>query len=261
MILPVAWTLTVLLQAPTQQQPRLIDAKLETRAMRGSLAQEVAASREAPAWIAWTAPSVPGDRQSCWPSGNEVLPPVTQVKLEGHREFFVFLRVENQPVLRVRSFTPDCEIDAGGLPVTLLTGVQAQESVRYLRSIATDIQGAADAIGLHRGPEADAALEEMAAPANPDRIRRKAAFWLGATRASRGVELLSRFIRDERENEGFRQHVAFALSQSREGIAVLIGLAREARPANRKVREKAVFWLARSKDPEARRFIEGILDR
>lgn len=250
--------LLVAAAAMVAQQPKLVDAKLETRAMRGSLAQEVAGATEKAFWLAWTAAAVPGDRQSCWPSENRILE--NKAQLEGPREVHILLRIENHWVQRVRTFTPDCEIDAGGFPVVWLTGVSAAESVRYLRSIAFDAPTAVDAIGLQRGPEADAALEEMAVSTQPDKIRRKAAFWLGATRGSRGVALLTRMIREERE-DGFREHLTFALSQSKEGVGVLIDLVRAAKPADRKVRDKAVFWLAKSRDPEARRFIDGILNR
>lgn len=240
------------------QQPKLVDAKLETRTLRGSLAQEVAGATEKSFWLAWTAAAVPGDRESCWPSENRILE--NKAQLEGPREVHILLRIENHWVQRVRTFTPDCEIDAAGFPVVWLSGVPAAESVRYLRSIAFDATSAVDAIGLQRGPEADAALDEMAAATQPDKIRRKAAFWLGATRGSHGVALLTKMIREERE-ERFREHLTFALSQSKEGVGVLIHLARSTKPADRKVRDKAVFWLAKSRDPEARRFIEGILER
>ncbi len=250
--------LLVAAAAMVAQQPKLVDAKLETRALRGSLAQEVAGATEKAFWLAWTAPAIPGDRQSCWPSENRILE--NKAQLEGPREVHILLRIENHWVQRVRTFTPDCEIDAAGFPVVWLTGVSPAESVRYLRSIAFDATNAVDAIGLQRGPEADAALEEMSVSTQPDKIRRKAAFWLGASRGSRGVALLTKMIREERE-DGFREHLAFALSQSREGIGVLIDLVRNAKPVDRKVRDKAVFWLAKSRDPEARRFIDGILNR
>jgi hypothetical protein len=250
--------LLVAAAAMLAQQPKLVDARLATRALRGSLAQEVAGATETAFWLAWTAPAVPGNRQSCWPSENRILE--NKAQLEGPRDVHILLRIEHHWVQRVRTFTPDCEIDAGGFPVVWLTGVSAAESVRYLRSIAFDATSAVDAIGLQRGPEADAALEEMAGSTQPDKIRRKAAFWLGATRGSRGVALLTKMVREERE-DGFREHLTFALSQSKEGVTVLIDLARSTKPADRKVRDKAIFWLAKSRDPEARRFIEGILNR
>lgn len=72
-------------------QPRLVNAKVETRPMRGSLAQEVAAI-EGPAWLAYTVAAVPSHWVSCWSEGQSNRD--TKVRLEGFREFLIFIRVD-----------------------------------------------------------------------------------------------------------------------------------------------------------------------
>ena len=248
-------------------QPKLIDAKLESRAARGSLAQEIAGI-DGPAWLAYQIPTAEGERFSCDTRGwredyRERLPAVASpARLEGYREAYIFIRVENRQIAKLRNFSPDCEIDAGGLPVTWLgTSVAPAASVAFLKFIALGewkyAEAAVTAIALHAAAEADVALEDFVKAGQSDKLRRKAAFWLGSTRKQRGADLLSRLLRED-PGESFRQHVAFALSQSKEGVPVLIDYARLA-GGDKKVREKAVFWLARSADPAAKRFIEEVL--
>jgi hypothetical protein len=237
-----------------QGQPPLANAKLETRPLRGSLAQEVAAI-EGPAWLAYTVAAVPSRWASCWNEGNSNLQQrERKVMLEGFKEFHVFIRVDARRVNRIRYFSPDCEVDAGGLPVYFLTNVAQAQSVAFLKA-----ERKVDAIGPHAGPEADAALEEFVTAMYPDKIRTQAAFWLGSSRKQRGVDILVKLLRED-PSERFRQELLFPLSRSAEGIAVLLDLARR-KGSDAKLREKAMFWLARSEDPRAAKFVEEILSR
>src|ERR1700722_7300721 len=138
-------------------QPRLQNAKLENRAVTGSLDsthRAIVASSAAPAWIAWAIPQIPGDRTMCcfnsnngvsWqgcslePNNNSVTfgPSGGTVHLEGAAEFYVFLRIEDKKLAKIRSFSIDCNIDAGGLPVYFLTGVNTAQSVALLESAAS----------------------------------------------------------------------------------------------------------------------------
>jgi hypothetical protein len=231
----------------------MIHAKAESRPARASLAQEVAAI-DGSAWLAYSAPAVPYTSTYCWQDGNSNQQPQSsgKVSLEGFTEIHIFVRVEARRVNRIRTFSPECEIDAGDLPVTWLTGVTTAQSVAFLKS-----ERAVDAIGPHLGPEADAALEDFVTAMHADKIRRQAAFWLGSTRKQRGVDLLTKMLRDD-PSPRFREDAVFALSRAKEGIPVLIGAARQ-RTGDKKVREKAMFWLARSEDPRAKQFVEEVL--
>ena len=57
------------------------------------------------------------------------------VHLEGATEFYVFYRVEDKKVGKIRNYSIDCNIDAGGLPVYFLTGVNAAQSVGLLEGL------------------------------------------------------------------------------------------------------------------------------
>src|SRR5205807_4907078 len=143
---------------------------------------------------------IAGERQMCcWNTNNNVtcqgctLEPQTTnptfpqtaagtVRLEGASEFYVFFRIENKQVDKIRSFSIDCNVDAGGLPFYWLTGANAAQSVALLESLipTTDLRGdrrmmnnALSAIAMHRDPSADAALDRMLATAQPEETRRQ----------------------------------------------------------------------------------------
>lgn len=184
-------------------QPRLQNAKLETRAVTGSLEATIhgISNTGVTAWIAYAVPQIPGDRNMCcWnddhqgcglepQSGNVVITsPSRTVKLEGSTEFYVFYRIENKQIEKIRSFSPECDIDAGGLPFYWLTGANAGQSVAFLEAQLpkTDsrderrlMRAGISAIALHRDASADAALDRLSRPPQSEETRKQAAFWLG----------------------------------------------------------------------------------
>jgi hypothetical protein len=266
--------------APVTALPaRMANARVESRPASGGLEKAfraLLASQEGPAWIAW-AVAMPGvhhmccygsiedlDRSPC--SGRCFLESegrnVTFVNSdggdcadrEGTGEMLVFLRIEARAPQRIRTFSSDCILDAGGLQVFWLADVRASESVALLESFVGDSSlwqkkrgkggdSALSAIALHDDPSADAALEKFAAPGNPDSVRKRAVFWLGNARGRRGYEVL-RSLAGRDESEDLRRSVTFALSQSAvpEATGTLIEMAR--RDASPRVRSQALFWMA-----------------
>src|SRR6202451_1769939 len=121
------------------QQPRVSNARLETRPLTGGLEaafQAILRAQASPAWVGYAEPIVPRDRQSCsGDRGVTVAAPQT-VKLEGPTHLVILLRVENHQTVKIHIFTPECDLDAGGLPLIWLTGVTAHESIQFLLSVA-----------------------------------------------------------------------------------------------------------------------------
>jgi HEAT repeats len=253
-----------------------------------------------PYWIAYAVPVVEGDRvMCCWssssgstwieggvvvrrggdaccgacsiePGRNDGINISTDraaqtVRLESSR-FSVFYRIVSGAVERIRIFSEECGLDAGGRAVQWLDDVKPAESVALLmsfvagpeRSGAPSAPGAPGlsgpgpdrvgdasitAIALHADASADAALEALVARDRPDRLRKKAAFWLGQARGRRGFDTLRRLVADD-PSTAFRKSAVFALSQSGEAEAVptLIQLAK--RDASPEIRGEALFWLA-----------------
>jgi hypothetical protein len=258
-------------QQPDVQQPHVQNARMETRSAAGGLEamlRLIVNAQTSPEWVGYAVPIIPGDRQTCcWndsvrgcflePSSNDrtiVVSNNQTVKLEGPTQLVVLYRVENREVGKVRSFSPECELDAGGLPFMWLTGVNAAESVKLLEGIAKDTAGTArdqirraesaeSAIAMHADPAADQALEDLLAPNQPEQVRRQSVFWLGNARGRRGFEVVSRIVRED-PSDKLREHAVFALTQSKDtqALNVVAGVAHNDRSPH--VRGQALFWLA-----------------
>jgi HEAT repeat protein len=245
--------------AATAQQPDIYNGRLQAQPAGANLETTLKAfiaAQSSPAWIGYAVPVVPGERQICgWDNNHRE--PSRQMSLEGPTSLFVLYRVERNEIGKVRISTPDCRIDAGGLQVTWLTGVNPEQSVRYLQAIATSAPDAAakardrfrdsavSAIALHNHSAADTALDTIAAPNQPENLRRKAVFWLGVARGRRGYEKLVDILRSD-PSDKVREHAIFAMTQSKEpqAIPTIIRVAKEDKSA--RVRGQALFWLAQS---------------
>ena len=89
------------------------------------------------------------------------------IHLEPPDHAVILFRVDNGAVERIRTLSPDCEIDAGNLPVHWLNDVKPAESVALLDALC-DAAGALQdsamsAIASHADPAADAALKRFLA--------------------------------------------------------------------------------------------------
>jgi hypothetical protein len=267
------------LSAGVLAQERITNAKTETRSAAQGLELEVraVAARATAAWIGYRVPMVAGPRHLCCagagsPDGSccgacrlergsgvtltENTTPGLRVALEPPTEFLVFARLEAGRIVRVRTFTPDCDIDAGGMPLTWMTDVKIADSLAWLTSLVTgaDAANGADrndpvarpaigAIALHDDGAADRALETFVTASRPEWLRRETAFWLGTARGGSGVRLLARMLAED-SSEQVREQAVYGLSVSAQPSALtpLIGAARADRSA--RVRGRALFWLA-----------------
>jgi HEAT repeats len=245
--------------------------------------RDAAAAQSGPAWIAWPVPAVGRPHMCCYRSTDEIssAPCSGRCDLEnegrnvsfvdsddgdcrdrtGSSTMLVFLRVERQEPERLRTFSLDCTIDAGGLPVVWLDDVKPAESVAFLDSLigneslsqkkrSKGSEPALSAIAMHDDPAADAVLERRSAPSNPESLRKHAIFWLGSARGRRGYEVLANLARHD-ESDAIRKSVTFGLSQSKipEATNTLLGMAR--RDASPTVRGQALFWLAQKAGKKA----------
>lgn len=282
-----AFLLVAVTAMAVPQQPSLVNARVERRSASAGLDREfhgIAGAQTEPAWIGYAVPATSGRHQMCCGSytddgsdrccgrcrleggaGNNFSVDSDDhptAKLEASPHVLILFRVENKKVEKVRPFSADCELDAGGRTVYWLTDVPPEESVALLASLVgarggalpddeSDgddepsrlADGALTAIAMHAGPAADAALERFAAAGEPERIREKAAFWLGAARGRRGFEILDRLVRHD-SSDRFREKTVFALFVNKEARATdtIIDVARN--DSSPHVRGQALFWLA-----------------
>jgi hypothetical protein len=194
--------------------------------------------------------------------------PPRRVPLETNPGLVVLLRTAGGRIERVKAFSHDCEIDAGGRRVYWLTGVQPVASVNLLKTVIEanpddragrrTTHGALAALAAHGAAEASSALVALAKLDANSRVRADALFWL-AQRAGRNAATT---ITDAIENDPdtkVKERAVFALSQlpREEGVPKLIEVARSHR--NLKVRQQAMFWLGQSRDPRALQFFEEVL--
>ncbi len=279
--------------AVASAQPRLVNGKLEQRAVTQGLEREVRAlavgARE-PVWIGYAVPVVAGDHHICcsgdsWNGGaccdgcaleasgtrhegttvrsGEASRDPRPVPLESSDQLFVLLRAENGQVGKVRVFSADCALDAGGRTLYWLAGIRPADSVAYLAALVDQAKPieehergerlwhhAVMAIALHADPSASRALERFVGAGQPLAVRKQAAFWLASARGAEGFEAVRRAFGEEAD-AAVRKAFVFPISISREPDAVnaLIAAARDDRsPA---VRGEALFWVAQKAGKKA----------
>jgi hypothetical protein len=276
-----------------EQQPRVLNGRLVPQAAASGLDaafQRLAAAQTEPAWIGYSVPAAgsgerrlccsadtyisdgivisngrlatcglePGDR-TMKTSQGQPLANQGPIRLEGPDTMIVLYRVEEKTVQRIRIFSPDCELDAGGRTILWLDGVNSAESVKLLGTFVAKAEVRSDkltdaaisAIAMHKDEAADAALEHLAAARdNPEFVRKKVTFWMGHARGRRGFEAVKRIARED-PSEDVRKSAMFGLSQSsdEQSIPELVRFARQ--DASPKVRGEAIFWLAQKAGQKA----------
>jgi hypothetical protein len=289
----------LLFPSASAAQGRIANARTENRSAAQGLEREVraAAARAGVTWIGYRMPMTAGPRQMCcfdsvqsasdrdaccgvcqlergsgvsMTRGDSQSSRGSRITLEPPTEFLILARLEGGAVTRVRTFTPDCDIDAAGMPLVWLSEVKADDSLAWLTSLVTAGQDVAErrdrvaktaiaAIALHDGQAGDRILEGFVAPARPEWLRSDTAFWLGSERGEAGARLLARMIAQD-PSDKVREKVTFALSVSKvpAALTTLIATARDDRST--KVRGQALFWLGQKAGKEATAVIAGAID-
>jgi hypothetical protein len=193
----------------------------------------------------------------------------SSVIVEPPTDVLILARIENRAVTRVRTFTPDCDIDAGGMPIVWFERVSPSESVAWLVTLLKDAGTAGDretrvarpamsALGLHSGAEALRALLSLARDDLRPPMRGQALFWLAQRDSQEATAVIESAVDNDPASD-VRRRAVFALSTlpRGEGIPRLIKVARTTtRP---EVRRQAMFWLGQSKDARAATFFEEVL--
>lgn len=268
---------------------RFVNAKVETKALDGSLSAAVkgwATAQKQAAWLGYAVETVEGERNVCCSnyngdSGDHCGPcrlengamniqtpnkETSKVQLEAPRMLAVMYRAEGGKLEKVKMFSLECEADAGGLNVTWLTGVKASESVSFLAGMVTSggeredpNKQALAALALHRSAAADTAMESFVAANQPEWLRKDTAFWLGEARGARGLKTLERMAKEDPSTQ-VREQVTFAISISKSPGAVddLIGMAKNDRSPQ--VRGQAMFWLAQKAGNAAARTLTDAIE-
>ncbi|HYI95858.1 MAG TPA: HEAT repeat domain-containing protein [Bryobacteraceae bacterium] len=268
------------------QQPPITNADLRQASASSGLESAIAksvANLKGAGWIGYAVPAIPGDHNSCCWNDNgrgcglegqrrveAVAGAQTPVRLEGPSHVVILLRFEQGTSDKLRVFSPDCPLDAGGLPFYWLSNVKPAESVATLTNWAARQQentarnqrseSAVHAIAMHAGPEAQAALLKFAEPSQIESTRKSALFWLANFRGKAGYEVVSKVVREDTSDK-MREHAIFALTQSKEpeAIPTIIRVAKEDKSP--KVRSQALFWLGQKVSKPASEAINEAIER
>jgi HEAT repeat protein len=229
-------------------QPNVTNALFKTRPFSGDLAAQLRST--APTWLGYAVKAVPGDHgnqchcrlEGGWENDGGKGP----VQLEAPAAVAVLFRVAGDAVQKVQAHPLSCQLDGGGLPFVWLTGVPAGASIAYLEKLVRpddNLEGAVLAISLHDDPLADTVLERLTRPSQPEKVRERAIFWLGASRGARGVQILAN-LRANDPGEQIRDKAVFALFINKQPEAFpLLMQAAKTDPSGH-VRGQALFWLA-----------------
>jgi HEAT repeat protein len=242
----------------------VLNGQADSRPVVGDLARALGglAAKGPSAWVGYLVDGVPGDylvgeEHGGAPCGTVYLEGRRAVTREGSasapRSIAILLRLGGGAVQKIRVTAADCDLDAGGLAVHWLTGVDPADSVATLSRYVKTADGtkpaqvpswnsAMAAVALHAVPAATRALERFVAGGQPTTVRKRAAFWLGSSRGASGF-LTLRGYADADPDDAFRRELPFALSVSEEpeAVEVLIKMARH--DLNSEVRRQAIFWL------------------
>jgi len=301
-------TVTAVTGMAVGQSPRLTNGQVTTQPGAG-LAQTFRAAVNAQGgtgWIGYGVPIAAGDRtMCCFNSGTRFIngtvrmsdgqaccgmcsiepsvdgttmasrtqaaqQPAGAIKLEGPDTMVVLFRVVNRQVERIRVFSEDCVLDAGGREITWLTGVRPAESVALLESLIAAqpgterrdrvVDGAISAIALHQDAAADASLERLLASSMPQNVRSKVPFWLGNARGQRGLEILRRVVKEDTSPD-VKKKAVFGISQSPEAGAVDILIDNARHNTDTSVRGESIFWLAQKAGHKAAAAITERIDQ
>jgi len=219
-----------------------------------------------PAWVGYIVPAVPGHGDNCDYS-NEIRRATSGprvVHLEPPDQLQVLFRIEQGRVGKIRAIAGDCQLEADGVPLRWLRDVRPGESIALLAGMVTEpdhvADGAIAAIALHADGAADEAIERFAGANQPERVREKAIFWLGAARGRRGYEMLRRMVTQD-ASDHIRDKAVFALSVSHEPQAVDTMISVAHNDSSGHVRGQALFWLAQKAGNKAVGAISDAVDR
>jgi hypothetical protein len=249
--------------------PSIQNATIESRSAAAGLEpviREIIVSQNKPAWIGYAVPIRPGHSICCSGRGSGCRCPLEReesisqqsdgsdlLDLTVKRHLSVLFRVAKGEVQRIRSYSEECELDAGGLPFVWLTDVMPDQSVAWLASFVTGqsdksrwgedlADRVVSAIAFHDDPAAFDMLVRFVEPGRPEKLREQAVFWIGETGGRRGVEMLDRVLHDDPSRD-VREQAVFALTlpDTPEALEALIRTARS--DDDSKIRGNAIFWL------------------
>jgi len=254
--------------AASAQTPRLSNGRIESHATTNIARdlRQLASTLGEPTWIGYTQPLIDGNHNMCdyWNDGRMITQSTDPIRLEPVDFFFVMFRVEEKQITRIRTYSANCPLDAGGKTVHWFNNVPVNDSVNYMKTFIAPAEprklndSAVTVIALTKGDQPLNELLTIAKDGSTTQARGNALFWLAQRAGQKAVGTITAAIENDPDTE-VKKKAVFALSQlpKDEGVPLLIQQARSNK--NPVVRKQAMFWLGQSKDPRALKFFEEIL--
>lgn len=232
-------------------QPKLlVNAQVDTRSAAAGLESQFKSLLNAqpqPSWIGYSVPSVRNRNLGCDYVRDGFNSPGV-VHLEPPDHAVILFRIEGNAVDRLRTISPDCEIDAGNVPVHWLNEVQPAQSIALLLTLENQRERLGDsplsAIAQHSDPAADQALERYLGPQQPQAMRLRVVSWMGSARGRHGFDVLKRLISSD-PDEKIRERAISSLANSREPEAFDLMISTASSDPNPRMREQAISALTR----------------
>jgi HEAT repeats len=269
--LPAAAFYLLAAVVPMAAQPKLlVNANLDKQSASAGLEaafKPFVTAQPQPAWIGWAVPAVRTNNNNL---GCEFVfrdgqgsPGQGVVHLEPPDHAVIMVRVDQDAVTRIRFVSPDCEIDAGGVPMHWLTDVQPAQSVALLATMVSERErGSSDAMGaiaVHADAAADQALDRLAGAQQPLSIRQRAISLLAAERGHHGFEVIKDLIANDTD-ERVKERAVQSLSNSKDPGALDLLLETARRNSNPKMRAQAINALVRRPEPKILDALRAAID-
>jgi hypothetical protein len=250
------------------QTPRLSNGRIESHST-ANIARDLpqlAGTLTEPMWIGYTQPLIDGNHNMCdyWNDGRMITQSTDPIHLEPADYFFVLFRVEEKQITRIRTYSDNCPLDAGGKVVHWFANVSPADSVNFMKTFMAPNaarrlnESAVTVIALTDGDQALNELLTLAKDGPTAQAKGNALFWLAQRAGQKAIGSITAAIENDPDTK-VKEKAVFALSQlpKDEGVPLLIQQARTNK--NPAVRKQAMFWLGQSKDPRALKFFEEIL--
>lgn len=252
---------------PLAAQPKLlVNANLDTHSASAGLEaayKPLVTAQPQPAWIAWAVPAIRTFNMGCEFVYRDGQQPQGVVHLEPPDHAVIMIRVDQGAVSRVLSVSPDCEIDAGGVPMHWLTDVQPAQSVALLATLVSEREpgssSAMGAIAMHADASADQALDRFADAQRPLSIRQRAVSLLATDRGHHGFEMVKGLIANDAD-ERIKERAVQSLSNSKDPGALDQLLETARRNSNPKLRAQALSALVRRPEPKILDTLKAAID-
>ena len=268
LVLLSAAGLLISASAAGAQTPRLSNGTIEPHATT-SIARDLPALAKTltePMWIGYGQPMIDGDHNMCdyWNDGRMITQSPEPIRLEPADFFFVMFRVESREITRIRTYSANCPLDAGGKVVHWFNNVSVADSVAFMKTFmgpSSPRKFNDAAVTVLALTEGDQPLNELLAVARngaTSNAKGNALFWLAQRAGAKAIGTITAAIDNDPDTE-VKKKAVFALSQlpKDQGVPLLIEQARTNK--NPAVRKQAMFWLGQSRDPRALKFFEEIL--